>query len=1008
MDEPFNPDENAIEWNINGTNEYEYVNTEITAVVYENGDMTTDDPVVGRKIIGNLKRPIAKIVDISRDVPSHSTVFGMNLGVQWSNDSDNLAFYGKSSRMILAGFSWQRMKCYNSDNHGTELYQDDFPWASQNTAIISDIEWGNLGDSLAMTQLKEAASDGKLQMRITTFYHTQNYPPYVARNATLGYILGVIGVANASDTENVPGERAMFFKNQPLGLTANEDENDLCYNQSNLTDFGKWTNFAPFEVDQEKFEVRFDLSNSIPTNLSNTLRSIGTLRLGVLLESCVLLLGEESDQGIPYASTIELPKTNAIYSVPVDRLLMGELANNPIVVVQILQSGVGKDNLCTQHIGGEEHSINIILQEYPYFVRPKGYYTIFLDRNYNSTGTQTVYATRYGRAMKGIQLNVVQKKPLNGPPEKGVVPVTLSTFTDENGLATFEFKLEENIPVLRHYMKPPCKNSPYPDDNRTLPIDGQVYFFYYCPVDANISCEKYNYVQSFTLAFSDMNYTRPYTWVKDVGPILSQYARLAPTMGNIMDLSSYYNVTKLNNLNLLNLTLRLDIDDPSYMPTTRDLSPTKRAMILEWIKRPIYDTSSSKPVEQAIICRPPTTSAVRHPEYFCPDRCMTDQLRVDVHPHDYEPYFRKIVGNTTGLGNGSIPGRPLAGNNSCSYENVTEQLQTAIELEWATIPVYLTSLYSIAEGCNTEIYDLIHSVIMQEMLHFTQSANILIAMGGSPLIDNASVTPEFPVTGLPGNVLTKLYVNLEKFSLQHVYNVFMGIEIPNATLVGIPVYNHKHTIGVFYDEISDCIEELGDRVFDPSSLSRQVKWPWKPSKYQGDVIPVNDSLSAQNGIKMIVSQGEGAGLLDPTEMKGDGDPLAHYFKFEEIVCQKHLVQEESGLFYSYSGAPIPYESAGVWPMRPNPKACTVPPNTNCYTESRAFHQVYRMLLRKLQDVFSGKPEDIFVAVQLMESLQLHAKKLMWTKFNPYDLTDDTTCGPVWDYDWPEKYMDCGN
>ncbi len=51
-----------------------------------------------------------------------------------------------------------------------------------------------------------------------------------------------------------------------------------------------------------------------------------------------------------------------------------------------------------------------------------------------------------------------------------------------------------------------------------------------------------------------------------------------------------------------------------------------------------------------------------------------------------------------------------------------------------------------------------------------------------------------------------------------------------------------------------------------------------------------------------------------------------------------------------------------------------------------------MLLRKLQDVFDeAKHEDIVIAIELMESLQAHAKKLMWTKLKP-DSPEHETCG----------------
>ncbi len=98
-------------------------------------------------------------------------------------------------------------------------------------------------------------------------------------------------------------------------------------------------------------------------------------------------------------------------------------------------------------------------------------------------------------------------------------------------------------------------------------------------------------------------------------------------------------------------------------------------------------------------------------------------------------------------------------------------------MEWATIPSYATPLYSNGEGCNPEVYELIRSIIMQEMLHMVQSANILIALDGSPVIDSKDVTPQFP-GHLPGHVLPGLTVTLENLSISHVRDVLMAIEMP--------------------------------------------------------------------------------------------------------------------------------------------------------------------------------------------------------------------------------------
>lgn len=927
----------------------------------------------------------------------------MKFGVQWTDGfprgREDLAFHGRWSRSVVAQFVWYRMKCYNKRNHGSQLYQSSFGQASQSTTTITDIDWSNLGGSEVLSQLREGAgnSGGDLAVRISLFYHTNNYPPYVAHNATLGYVVGVIGVPSPSDTLTVPGERAMFFKGNPVGMAFHPG--DLCYGQ-NISVFGEWTNFTPFEVDSERNEVRLDLSNSLSSDISNSVRDIGVLRLGVQTESCVHLLGDK--QGLPYV-TDNMHVSSGIHTIRVEPHLMDKVNSNPLVVAQVWTEENGGSVVCR---ADKSNKINIILQEYPYFIRPKSHYVDLLDRHTHPKGTETVYVTKYGAPMIGETVNVIDSSVLGslGPviPADGVIPTHWSSTTDQKGLVTFEFTLNEQvrIPPKRHYTHPPCQNSFYRDNRTTLPIDGQVYFFYYCVDASKVSCNHYSYISTYFLAFSDMEYVRPYTWKKDVGPILFQYSRMAPIMKQVLDLGSYDVVTRPQYLRLLNLTLRMDVDSPSYMPVSRDLSPVKRNMILEWLADPKF--SLSIPHFQA----PPQTCNASIPmRSFRPTRCCQQKIYFHALPQQYDPYFERIFQHRSMPFTGNLQrpfsGRPLFDGANCSIASVKKQLQQAIELEWTTIPVYLTSLYSIKYGRNAEIYELIRSVIVQEMLHMTQAANILIAMGGSPLIDDPSVIPSFPTIGLAGGVLPSLLITLEKLSLEHVYWVFMAIEVPERSLVGLPAISNKHTIGEFYKEIRQCIGNLGDHIFDPSSVNLQVKWPWVSTRDVGNLVPVTNVASAQRAIDVVVSQGEGSSILNPDEL--GSHTLAHFFKFEEIVCQRHLEKVEE-FYYAYNGPPIQFDPDGVWPVRTNPKASTVPPDTNCYTQSRVFHQVYRMLLRKLQSVFNGHPEDIFMTVQLMKSMQVHARKLAWTKLHPDDPDDDTTCGPVWDYFWPEDEM----
>ncbi|KAL5481450.1 hypothetical protein EMCRGX_G021606, partial [Ephydatia muelleri] len=297
------------------------------------------------------------------------------------------------------------------------------------------------------------------------------------------------------------------------------------------------------------------------------------------------------------------------------------------------------------------------------------------------------------------------------------------------------------------------------------------------------------------------------------------------------------------------------------------------------------------------------------------------------------------------------------------------------------------------DGYNQEIYQKIHSVVIQEMQHVAQVANILLAIGGRPVLDSNTTAPQYPTLGLPGGVLPHLHVNIEKFSKEQVYKLFMVIEMPHNLSVATNnsvIFNN--TIGQFYTEIKDCIGFLGDSVFIQNRKAKQLIWP--------AVNVVTDVPTANTAIDIITHQGEGAAPIDPRQAsKGSPNELAHFYEFEEIVCQRHLISDDQKT-YCYSGDPISFDPSGVWPMQPNPSKDKIKYDSNCYVEVKAFHGAYRSLLRKLQDIFDGDAHGMTDAIAMMKSLSTHGRKVMWTKIMEGESEgNDTTCGPMWDYDW---------
>jgi hypothetical protein len=145
-------------------------------------------------------------------------------------------------------------------------------------------------------------------------------------------------------------------------------------------------------------------------------------------------------------------------------------------------------------------------------------------------------------------------------------------------------------------------------------------------------------------------------------------------------------------------------------------------------------------------------------------------------------------------------------------------LQTAIEIELATIPIYLYTYYSLnrnnesgetisdAQLFANKAGGLIMSVAVEEMLHMSLSSNILWAMGVAPqLYGNAPAS--YP-TGLPyhnpkgpagPDGSTPVLIPLERLSFEQLWH-FLQIEYPERW-DALPQDRQWNTIGQFYSYI---------------------------------------------------------------------------------------------------------------------------------------------------------------------------------------------------------------
>jgi rubrerythrin len=321
-----------------------------------------------------------------------------------------------------------------------------------------------------------------------------------------------------------------------------------------------------------------------------------------------------------------------------------------------------------------------------------------------------------------------------------------------------------------------------------------------------------------------------------------------------------------------------------------------------------------------------------------------------------------------------------------TVESVWAALQNAIELEHATIPVYLYALYSLNPAHNQEIAGIIQSVVVQEMLHMTLASNVLNALGGSPQIDQPGFVPSYPGP-LPGGVQGGLEVNLAPFSMAQLA-AFLQIEEPEDPL-NFPiaaVAEDTITIGEFYTAISNAIAALGDGAF-VNPPRNQIG----PDLMFESVVVVNVA-TAQQAITTIVEQGEGT-TTSPDAVVGGG--YAHYYRFMQIQ-KGHLLMQAPGADppYAYSGAPVPFQPGAVYAVPTNPSLSPYPPGSAQAFANDNFNYTYTSLLIALHALFNGETteDQMNRAIGLMMSLKGQAKAMMSGIPNPSVIT-----GPSFEY-----------
>ncbi|MFZ0040152.1 MAG: ferritin-like protein [Solirubrobacteraceae bacterium] len=310
-----------------------------------------------------------------------------------------------------------------------------------------------------------------------------------------------------------------------------------------------------------------------------------------------------------------------------------------------------------------------------------------------------------------------------------------------------------------------------------------------------------------------------------------------------------------------------------------------------------------------------------------------------------------------------------------TLEELQEHLQTAIQIEWSTIPPYLCARWSLVDGRNEVAAACIEDVLMEEMLHLTLACNLLNAIGGTPRLTPpgpSGVPPSYP-TYLPHSDDAFL-VNLLPFSAQAL-ETFLAIERP-ARSNAPPEPDKYQTIAQFYEAVRDELTHLGPEIFT-GPVTSQIDAPYYYGG-GGAAFPITDLASAERALALIVDEGEGIhhSIWDGDhQLLGEGKELAHYFRFNELSCGRRYVAGDTPQS-GPTGEPILIDYSSVLPMKPNPKASDYPDGSELRAMTDECNASYSRLLTELQAAFTGHPAMLVKSVQTMMELRYQAIALM--------------------------------
>lgn len=613
------PGQVELYWNPNGTGIFDLVECTVTALVGPEGTRVTSadrDPLIGQPITASYTKAPPKLVDLDPMQQNTSEIWGLllQIGDPTVHSAGNVR--GAYTEGPFGGI-WGQAQGPNaphSSASGSAYYQstlEQLAWQSPESGFLQELE-ARSGERLSIRMIVRAHNNAppnydfspaglrKLRDAGLPASLVDALEPMSALIQNVGSAPGIIPTVtyvNSLLAKHLGPQVAQTHGKQILGLTkvlpyAGATRYDFCYGQLFGTigpsgaeeptymtptrvlapPAGSKCFFAPAKLAEGTPRLTLDLGNSLPTVMPGDPPDpavLGTLTLGWVDDSGAFATTTPPTT-IDYSTFI--PTCAGIVDVTLAPDVIETIRARPLVLAAV----DGKAEpivLLSENPGG----FYMLADRFVFRMNPGIPTTSATPRGETATGQ--IYITRFGEPLANTTVSLTMlteqealdytRQTLGTSGTRGLgnlsippaaLQFTASTTSNELGVASFELTARD------------------PGNPRGA-VDGQIYFLRYqfqTPTPAP-------YVQGPDELVSVQVYQQAtaaeLTWHGSIREILGQYGMLYPIMGNI-GLGDYQSVVR--NHEMIETVLKRDILDPLHMPVTRDLSDSRRRLVLDW------------------------------------------------------------------------------------------------------------------------------------------------------------------------------------------------------------------------------------------------------------------------------------------------------------------------------------------------------------------------------------------------------------------------------------------